>query len=103
MPRLRCGPPSGVSVTRTKVAREPRRDVAGAKTVTRSNTVSKLKPKEQFVAPERGPMLSPRFVVAIVLMLAGIAWIAYYYIGVRAPDGFDKETLQPHEATGPQF
>ena len=57
--------------------------------------MSKLKPKEQFVDPERGPLVSPRFVVALVLMLAGIAWIAYYYIGVRAPDGFDKETLQP--------
>ena len=65
--------------------------------------MSKLKPKEQFVDPERGPLVSPRFVVALVLMLAGIAWIAYYYIGVRAPDGFDKETLQPFEATGPKF
>jgi len=65
--------------------------------------VSKPKPKEQFVDPERGPLVTPRFVVALVLMIAGIAWIAYYYIGVRAPDGFDEKTLERFSATGPQF
>ena len=28
--------------------------------------------------PVRGPIFSPRFIVALVLMLAGIAWMAYY-------------------------
>jgi hypothetical protein len=65
--------------------------------------VSKLKPKEQFIDPERGPLLTPRFVLAVVLMLAGIAWIAYFYVGVRAPDGFDTETAEPFPATGPGF
>jgi hypothetical protein len=35
------------------------------------------------LAPARGPILSPRFIVAIVLVLLGIAWIAYYYTVVR--------------------
>lgn len=65
--------------------------------------MSKLKPKEQFIDPERGPLLSVRFVLALVLMVAGIAWIAYYYVGVRAPDGFDPATAKPFPATGPGF
>ncbi len=36
------------------------------------------------LAPARGPILSPRFIVAIVLVLLGIAWLAYYYTAVRA-------------------
>jgi Cell division protein CrgA len=35
------------------------------------------------LAPPRGPILSPRFLVALVLMVLGIAWIAYYYLVVR--------------------
>ena len=58
--------------------------------MTRSYPVSKLKPKEQFIDPERGPVVTPRFLLAVLLMLAGIAWIAYYYLGVRAPEGFDQ-------------
>jgi hypothetical protein len=65
--------------------------------------VSKLKPKEQSFDPDRGPLVTPRFLIAVLLMAAGIAWIAYYYVGVRAPDGFDKETFEPLAATGPAF
>lgn len=65
--------------------------------------MSKLKPKEQSFDPDRGPLVTPRFLIAIVLMLAGIAWIIYYYLGVRAPDGFDAKTLEPFSATGPKF
>jgi hypothetical protein len=35
------------------------------------------------LAPARGPLLTTRFVVALVLMVLGIAWMAYYYIQVR--------------------
>ena len=35
------------------------------------------------LAPARGPLISTRFVIALVLMALGIAWIAYYYIVVR--------------------
>jgi threonine/homoserine/homoserine lactone efflux protein len=46
---------------------------------------------EQFIDPERGPVLSARFAVAIVLVVLGIAWIAYYYAGVRPdPTAFTK-------------
>ena len=41
------------------------------------------KAKQDPLAPVRGPMMSPRFVVALVLMVLGIAWLAYYYIAVR--------------------
>jgi hypothetical protein len=46
--------------------------------------VAKLKAKQSFVDPDRGPVLSARFVISVVLMLLGIAWIAFYYIVVRA-------------------
>jgi len=45
-----------------------------------------------------GPMLSVRFLASLVLILGGIAWIAYYYIGVRPIAGFgddDKPALDP--------
>ena len=41
------------------------------------------KPKAQDpLAPDRGPLLSPRFIVALLLIVVGIAWIVYYYIVV---------------------
>lgn len=50
--------------------------------------VAKLKARQQkFVDPDRGPLLSARFVVSVVLMLVGIAWIVYYYTAVRVPPG----------------
>jgi uncharacterized membrane protein len=45
--------------------------------------VTKLKPSKDFVDPTRGPIFSIRFIVSLVLMVVGIAWIAYYYIAVR--------------------
>ena len=36
-----------------------------------------------FTDPERGPILSPRFGIALLLVVVGIAWIAYYYLVVR--------------------
>ena len=51
------------------------------------------------LAPARGPMLSTRFVVALVLMVLGIAWIAYYYVQVRV-----DPTVIPAPAAGkPKF
>ncbi len=38
-----------------------------------------------------GPMFSIRFLVSLVLMLGGIAWMAYYYIGVRPVAGFGDD------------
>jgi drug/metabolite transporter (DMT)-like permease len=39
--------------------------------------------KSDFLDPQRGPIFSPRFIVALLLVVLGIAWIAYYYIVVR--------------------
>lgn len=50
--------------------------------------------------PDRGPILSIRFLISLVLILGGIAWIAFYYIGVRAP--IDEFGVAGKE-TGPGF
>ena len=43
----------------------------------------KLKPSKDFVDPTRGRIFTVRFIVSLVLMVVGIAWIAYYYVAVR--------------------
>lgn len=45
--------------------------------------MAKPKVKNDPLSPARGPVFSPRFIVALVLMVLGIAWMAYYYIAVR--------------------
>lgn len=51
--------------------------------------MSKLRARAQFADPDRGPLLSPRFAVSIVLMVIGIAWIVFYYAAVRVdPNAF---------------
>ena len=50
------------------------------------------------LAPPKGPLMSPRFLVAIVLVVLGIAWIAYYYAAVR-PD----PTVVGAKSGGPGF
>ncbi len=52
------------------------------------NKFSRSKDKHDFKDPDRitGAKMSPRFVVALTLMILGIAWMAYYYIGVRPAD-----------------
>jgi hypothetical protein len=61
--------------------------------------VAKLKAKQTFIDPDRGPLISPRFVVAVVLMLVGIAWIAYYYSAVRV----DPNAFPVPKAGSPHF
>lgn len=41
------------------------------------------------IDPDRGPIFTARFALAILLVIAGIAWIAWYYVKVRAGDGGD--------------
>ncbi|MEV7429533.1 cell division protein CrgA [Nocardioides sp. NPDC092400] len=48
--------------------------------------MAKQKTERDPLAPVRGPIASVRFVLALVLMVVGIAWMAYYYAAVR-PDG----------------
>lgn len=61
--------------------------------------MAKLKAKQTFVDPDRGALLSPRFIVAVVLMLVGIAWIVYYYAAVRV----DPAAFPAPEAGSPAF
>jgi Cell division protein CrgA len=53
--------------------------------------------------PGRGPMVTPRAILALLLIVAGIAWIVYYYTGVRAdPTAFTKQG-KPVGPSGPAF
>ena len=53
--------------------------------------------------PGGGPLVTPRAVAALLLVVGGIAWIAYYYLGVRAdPTAFTKEG-KPVGPSGPDF
>jgi hypothetical protein len=58
--------------------------------------VSKPKVKDP-LAPERGPLVSPRFIVALVLIGLGIVWIAYYYIA------FDPTAVPAKDSGKPAF
>jgi hypothetical protein len=48
--------------------------------------VPKLKPSKDFLDSPREPVFTVRFVLSLVLMIVGIAWIAYYYAAVRPGD-----------------
>jgi drug/metabolite transporter (DMT)-like permease len=62
--------------------------------------VSKQKAKQpDFLNPTRGPVFSVRFVLAIVLVAVGIAWMAYYYSVVRV----DPTVLPAPKAGSPTF
>jgi hypothetical protein len=61
--------------------------------------VAKLRTRPNVVDPDRGPLLTARFVIAVVLMLVGIAWIVYYYTVVRV----DPSVLPPPKAGSPAF
>jgi len=56
--------------------------------------VPKLKPSKDFVDPTRGRVFTVRFIVSLVLIVAGLAWIAFYYFVAR------PEREHPH---GPTF
>jgi hypothetical protein len=62
--------------------------------------VAKLKAKQtSFVDPDRGPLFSKRFIVALVMMVVGIAWIVYYYLAVRP----DPDAIPAEQPGGPTF
>lgn len=58
--------------------------------------------REETFEPDRGPALSPRFIVALTLMALGVAWIIYYYVGVR-PEGEISDAGEALAAKGPAF
>ena len=45
--------------------------------------MAKTKP-QTYTDPDRGRVVTARFVVAVLMMVVGVAWIAYYYVAVRA-------------------
>lgn len=49
----------------------------------------KAKVSTSSIDPDRGPIVTARFALAILLVVAGIAWIAWYYVKVRAGGGGD--------------
>ncbi|MGI8524314.1 MAG: cell division protein CrgA [Nocardioides sp.] len=61
--------------------------------------MSKLKPRQDFIDPARGPLITPRFVIAVLMVVLGIAWIAYYYLAVRV----DPTAFPAPKAGGPAF
>ena len=66
--------------------------------------VPESKSKQQFTDPSAGPVLSVRFVVALLLMALGIAWIIFYYLVVRvgADAALDAQGNLPKPG-GPKF
>jgi drug/metabolite transporter (DMT)-like permease len=61
--------------------------------------VAKVKAKQTFVDPDRGSLASPRFILGIILVVLGIAWIVYYYTVVRV----DPTVLPAPAAGSPAF
>lgn len=59
-------------------------------------------PAQQSFDPDRGPVLSVRFAISLLLMIAGIAWIVYFNVAVQVPGviGDDGTELS---AKGPSF
>ncbi len=45
--------------------------------------MAKTKP-QTYTDPDRGRLVTARFGVALLMMVAGVAWIGYYYVAVRA-------------------
>ena len=61
--------------------------------------MSKPKAKQDFIDPTRGKVFTARFVVAILLFVLGIAWIAFYYTQVRV----DPTVVPAPKAGSPKF
>lgn len=57
----------------------------------------KSKSSQVAIDPTPGPLFSPRFLVALVLIVGGIAWIIYYYTGVRV----DPTKVPAPQSSGP--
>ncbi|WP_232677245.1 cell division protein CrgA [Nocardioides sp. R-C-SC26] len=65
--------------------------------------VAKLKAKQDTsFNPDRGPLLTIRFVLTVVLLVVGVAWIVYYAAGVTLPGEFSSSG-EPLDPSGPGF
>ena len=62
--------------------------------------MSKPKAKQQeYGAPPNAPVFTPRFLIAIVLAVVGVAWLIYYYVAVRV----DPALIPAPEPGSPTF
>lgn len=61
--------------------------------------MSKPKAKQEYGELTSAPVFTPRFLIAVVLSVLGIAWIVYYYVAVRV----DPSLAPAPEAGGPAF
>ncbi len=59
--------------------------------------VSKQKDKHEIADPTRGPVFSVRFLIAVLLVVAGIAYVLIWTLYVRDLRGFES-TLDPAKA-----
>ncbi|HYG92360.1 MAG TPA: cell division protein CrgA [Nocardioides sp.] len=62
--------------------------------------------RDAFGDPVAGPVLTVRTILALLLFVGGIAWIVYYYLGVRPTDGWGSinlDTGEENPAGGPKF
>jgi drug/metabolite transporter (DMT)-like permease len=62
--------------------------------------VAKTKAPDPFAEPRTGSVFSWRFVLSLLLMVVGIAWIVYYYVVVRPDQGFYGDGVK---LSGPAF
>ena len=61
--------------------------------------MTKPKAKQDLTGVTGGPVMSVRFVIALLLIALGIAWVAYYYVVVRV----DPTAASPGKPGGPAF
>ena len=61
--------------------------------------MTKPKTKQDLTGVSGGPLFTVRFVLALLLMAVGIAWVAYYYVAVRV----DPAQLPAPKPGGPAF
>lgn len=57
--------------------------------------MSKPRAKNPIVETSVDKVVTPRFIVALVLIALGIAWIAYYYLAVRVAPGAEAGSGGP--------
>jgi drug/metabolite transporter (DMT)-like permease len=53
--------------------------------------------------PGGGPVVTPRFVLAVLLLVVGIAWVVYFYVSVRADPTELTKKGTPVGPSGPKF
>ena len=61
--------------------------------------MSKPKAKQQEYGAVSAPVFTPRFLIAIVLAVVGVAWLVYFYVAVRV----DPALIPAPESGGPAF